>query len=113
MTICFPARRRFKRFLPRGERIFRTPRSRQVRFAFRSIPHSLDGSLAVILTGMGEDGANGLEILKKGNCYCLSQSRGTCVVYGMPHAVKSRGLSNEVLDIDEVATRITELVKSR
>jgi len=69
--------------------------------------------LAVILTGMGEDGANGLETLKKGNCYCLSQSRETCVVYGMPHAVKSRGLSNEVLDPDEFAARITELVRKR
>ena len=69
--------------------------------------------LAVILTGMGEDGANGLETLKKGICYCLSQSRATCVVYGMPHAVKSRGLSDEVLDTEQFAERITELVRRR
>ena len=69
--------------------------------------------LAIVLTGMGEDGANGLETLKGGDCYCLSQSRATCVVYGMPHAVKSRGLSDEVLDVDDFAERITEIVRQR
>lgn len=66
--------------------------------------------LAVILTGMGEDGARGVGKLKQKKCYCLSQSKESCVVYGMPQAVESRGLADEVIAADKMAQRITQLV---
>lgn len=66
--------------------------------------------LAVILTGMGEDGARGVEKLKSKTCYCLSQSKESCVVYGMPQAIESRGLADEVIDADKMALRITQLI---
>lgn len=69
--------------------------------------------LAVILTGMGEDGARGVANLKHKTCYCLSQSKDSCVVYGMPQAVESRGLADEVLHSDKIAERITQLVNRR
>jgi len=63
--------------------------------------------LAVILTGMGSDGKNGVMMLKqKCNCYCITQSENTCVVYGMPKSVYQSGLSDEVIDIGSISKRI-------
>ncbi|MGE5680566.1 MAG: chemotaxis-specific protein-glutamate methyltransferase CheB [Bacillota bacterium] len=66
--------------------------------------------LAVILTGMGNDGTSGIEEMKrKCDCYCITQSEKTCVVYGMPRNVFEAGLSDEVADIDEIAKRIMQV----
>ena len=67
--------------------------------------------LATILTGMGSDGAIGVRALKAGQCYCLAQSPETCVVYGMPQAVDQAELTDESLDLDEIAPRIMELIE--
>ncbi len=67
----------------------------------------LSGVVAVILTGMGHDGENGLAHLKsKQKCVCLAQSEKTCVIYGMPRAVVERGLADIVLDPDEIPRRL-------
>ena len=69
--------------------------------------------LVVILTGMGEDGAKGVSVLRKScDCYCISQSENTSVVYGMPRAVVDEGLCDEVVDIESVAERVASLCKS-
>ena len=67
--------------------------------------------LAVVLTGMGEDGARGVAALKNKKCYCLSQSKATCVVFGMPQAIEKKQMADEVLDADKIADRITDLVR--
>jgi len=80
---------------------------------FRSVAENWVGSnvLAVILTGMGSDGVAGVEILKKKcNCYCITQSESTCVVYGMPKSVFEAGLSDEAVDLQHIAMRIKQLV---
>lgn len=70
--------------------------------------------LAVILTGMGSDGKYGIMRLKeKCNCYCITQSEKTCVVYGMPKSVYQSGLSDEVVDIDNISKRIQEIVAGK
>ncbi|MBC9783604.1 chemotaxis-specific protein-glutamate methyltransferase CheB [Heliobacterium chlorum] len=67
--------------------------------------------LAVILTGMGNDGLRGVTEMKRHcDCYCLTQSEKTCVVYGMPRSVVEAGLSDEAVDIEEIAPRINRLV---
>jgi len=45
-------------------------------------------------------------------CHCLSQSEETCVVYGMPQAVDSAGLSDERVPLPLMAGRISSLVRS-
>lgn len=62
--------------------------------------------VSVILTGMGNDGADGVEALKKGKCVSLTQSAESCVIYGMPKAVDDRGLADESVPLDELADRI-------
>ncbi|MTV48888.1 chemotaxis-specific protein-glutamate methyltransferase CheB [Heliobacillus mobilis] len=70
-----------------------------------------DRILAVILTGMGNDGLRGVTEMKLHcDCYCLTQSEKTCVVYGMPRSVAEAGLSDEAVDIEEIAARINRLV---
>ena len=81
---------------------------------FRSIAEAYDGSiLAVIMTGMGSDGMEGVRVLKQKGCYCLAQSEETCVVYGMPRAIIEAGLSDEKVHLHNMAPRIIDLVGGR
>ncbi len=78
---------------------------------FRSVATSCGASnvLAVIMTGMGSDGMRGVQTLKRKGCRCLTQSKQTCVVYGMPQAVDAAGLSDESVDLDNIADRLVAL----
>jgi two-component system chemotaxis response regulator CheB len=68
-------------------------------------------ALAVILTGMGSDGRDGIRLLKRhGSCHCLVQDEASCVVHGMPRAVAEAGLADEVLPLNRMAGRINALV---
>lgn len=59
--------------------------------------------VSVILTGMGQDGANGMEKIKKTGGYVIAESEESCVVYGMPKAVVDRGLADEILPVQNIA----------
>ncbi|MBU1231030.1 MAG: chemotaxis response regulator protein-glutamate methylesterase [Proteobacteria bacterium] len=63
-------------------------------------------ALGVILTGMGNDGMEGIRMLKQKGGRALAQSDATCVVYGMPKAIVDAGLSDEIVDIDDMAQAI-------
>ncbi|MBF0138710.1 MAG: chemotaxis-specific protein-glutamate methyltransferase CheB [Magnetococcales bacterium] len=66
--------------------------------------------LAVVLTGMGRDGANGVDALKRmGRTFCITQDQKTCVVYGMPRSVDEKGLSDLSLPLDEIGPKIAEM----
>jgi two-component system, chemotaxis family, protein-glutamate methylesterase/glutaminase len=70
------------------------------------------GALAVVMTGIGRDGANGVEALKANTtAYCITQDASTCTVYGMPKAVDDRHLSDETCPLSKLAERINELVR--
>jgi two-component system chemotaxis response regulator CheB len=72
------------------------------------------GVLAVILTGMGSDGMRGVgEVKSRCQCYCITQSERTCVVYGMPKSVVDAGLSDEVKDLEEIPAAIMNIVSGR
>ncbi|MFH1147050.1 MAG: chemotaxis response regulator protein-glutamate methylesterase [Pseudomonadota bacterium] len=73
---------------------------------------NIQRTLAVIMTGMGEDGMAGVRSLKGKGCYCLAQSEDSCVVYGMPRAVVEAGLADEVMPLDRIAERIIRIVGS-
>ena len=69
--------------------------------------------LAVILTGMGQDGAKGCEAVVEADGTVFSQDESTSVVWGMPAAVAKRGLCSDILPIDELAGRIKSFVLGR
>jgi len=65
---------------------------------------------AVLLTGMGNDGAQGMLKLKRGaSATTIAQSEDTCVVYGMPRCAVELGCADHILPIDEVAAKLIQL----
>lgn len=58
---------------------------------------------AVLLTGMGRDGAVGLSLLREKGWHTIAQNQATSVVYGMPKAAVELGAAVESLPIDEIA----------
>ena len=66
-------------------------------------------ALAVILTGMGQDGVRGLRDVKERGGYVLGQNEATCVVYGMPRAAAKEGLVDREAPLDEIAPILCEL----
>ncbi len=67
-------------------------------------------TLAVVLTGMGSDGALGVKELAAHDASVIAQDEDSCVVYGMPRAVAELGLATEVLPLAEIGPRIVEIV---
>jgi two-component system chemotaxis response regulator CheB len=83
-----------------------------VDYLFRSVAtHFPRRALAVILTGMGSDGALGLRLLKRRGCYVIAQDEATSTVYGMPKAAVDAGVVDVILPLDAIAGRIALSVK--
>jgi two-component system chemotaxis response regulator CheB len=80
---------------------------------FRSIAEAYQtaGVLSIVLTGMGNDGCNGVRALKRHGCLSITQSESSCVVYGMPRAVDEAGLSDLSLDLAAIPGEIERLLK--
>lgn len=57
---------------------------------------------AIILTGMGEDGVNGLRQVQRHGGFVIAQNNETSVVYGMPRAAQLAGVVNEVLSLQQI-----------
>ncbi|HEY3399182.1 MAG TPA: chemotaxis response regulator protein-glutamate methylesterase [Geothrix sp.] len=74
---------------------------------FMSVAELFRGqAFAGILTGMGADGAKGMEQLKHKGAYTLAEAEETCVVYGMPRAAFERGCVDVVAPLPDVAGHI-------
>lgn len=58
---------------------------------------------AVLLTGMGRDGAEGLQALRQKGWHTIAQNQATCVVYGMPKAAVELGAAIDILPLDAIA----------
>ena len=67
--------------------------------------------VAVIMTGMGCDGCEGMKKIKAAGGYSIAQDEPTCVVYGMPKAVVDAGLADEIKPVQNIAQAIVEAVK--
>lgn len=63
--------------------------------------------VAVIMTGMGSDGANGLKELKERQAaFIIAQDEESCVVYGMPKSAVKLGVVDEVSPLDKITNKI-------
>lgn len=71
-----------------------------------------EGALAVMLTGMGNDGVDGLRAVKSAGGGVIVQSPETCVVSGMPGAAIAKGYADSVLPIEELALEIVDRVRA-
>ncbi len=85
-----------------------------VDYMFMSVAKNLfSHTVAVILTGMGKDGARGLLELKSLGVRTIAQDELTSVVYGMPKEAASLGAAEYVEPLSQIAERITILTKDR
>ena len=77
---------------------------------FESVAQAYGASaLAVILTGMGQDGLEGLASIKQAGGRVVAQDEETSVVFGMPAAAINAGLADLVLPLPAIASMLTEL----
>jgi len=68
---------------------------------FRSVAEEFGPqSIAVLMTGMGEDGASGMGMIRAAGGITIAQSEESCVVYGMPKAAIERGYVSRIVDLE-------------
>lgn len=78
---------------------------------FRSVAQAWGAeTLALVLTGMGQDGLRGCEELARTGATILAQDQATSVVWGMPGYVAEAGLAQRVLPLGEIGTEIARRV---
>ncbi len=79
---------------------------------FRSLAQVYgDTTLAVVLTGMGQDGMAGAEKICQAGGRVLVQDEASSVVWGMPGAIARAGLAEEVVPLGQLAQQVTERVR--
>jgi two-component system chemotaxis response regulator CheB len=66
-------------------------------------------ALAIIMTGMGSDGAAGCRHIKEHRGTVLAQEAASCVVYGMPREVAERGIADALVPLEEIAPTIVRM----
>jgi two-component system chemotaxis response regulator CheB len=77
---------------------------------FRSVAEEFGArSAAVLMTGMGEDGAEGMGLMKAAGGMTIAQSAESCVVYGMPRAAIERGYAVRVSPLETIPNAIQSL----
>ena len=77
-----------------------------MRSAARSRPGQV---LGILLTGMGEDGAEGMATIRAGGGVTIAESEASCVVYGMPRAAVRRGGATWVFGLGDIAELLGEM----
>ncbi|GMU07303.1 chemotaxis-specific protein-glutamate methyltransferase CheB [Corallococcus caeni] len=79
---------------------------------FRSVARAYgQTALAVVLTGMGQDGLDGIRDLHQAGGRVIAQDEATSVVYGMPAVVVGANLAHEVLPLGQIARRLLALLQ--
>lgn len=67
-------------------------------------------SIGVIMTGMGSDGARGIEKIKKSKGNTVAQDEESCLVYGMPKVAIDRGFVDWVVSLEKIPEKVLELL---
>jgi len=74
---------------------------------FRSAARAAGGNaMGVIMTGMGDDGARGMEEMKQAGAFTVAQDEATSIVFGMPKEAIARGGVDRVVPLDQIAREI-------
>ncbi|MEW6368585.1 MAG: chemotaxis-specific protein-glutamate methyltransferase CheB [Acidobacteriota bacterium] len=81
-------------------------------FLFQSVARAFGrGAIAVVLTGMGQDGLEGLTAVRSAGGMVIVQDEGSSVVFGMPSAAIAAGYADSVLPVGTIALRLTDVIR--
>lgn len=70
---------------------------------FRSVAQTVGrNAMGIILTGMGDDGARGLQQMHQAGAQTLAEHESSCIVYGMPMAAIKLGAADKILPLQEI-----------
>ena len=76
-------------------------------YLFDSVAAAYGSSVtAVILTGMGQDGVEGLRSIRRAGGRIFAQDEKSSVIWGMPGAAAAAGLPDLILPLEEIAARL-------
>jgi len=75
--------------------------------------HVAANSVAVMLTGMGNDGAGGMLEMFKAGARTLAQDEKSCVVFGMPKVAHERGGAEKLLPLENIASEVISLLSKK
>ena len=111
VLICPGNRHMLVRRMPRGDVVVLTDtlpvngHRPSVDVLFHSVAQefSVVGA-GVLMTGMGEDGADGLRAIQSAGGMTIAQSEDSCVVSGMPRAAIVRGYANKIVPLDSMGS---------
>jgi two-component system chemotaxis response regulator CheB len=70
-------------------------------------------AVGVLLTGMGEDGADGLLAMRRAGAATMAQDEASCVVFGMPRVAIARGAVDKVLPLSAIGDAVRRLAGGR
>lgn len=80
---------------------------------FRSASHIYGGDvIAIILTGMGNDGTSGIGVLKRAGAYIIAQDKESSVVWGMPGSAVESGNVDAILSLKEIPAAVEKLIQN-
>jgi len=81
---------------------------------FKSLAEEVGAkTLAVIMTGMGRDGATGLGLIKEAGGYTLAQDETSCTVFGMPKVAIKEGAAMEVVHLSKISLKLLNIINQR
>jgi len=72
--------------------------------------HTRSATVAVVLTGMGNDAAKGVKFAKAAGGYVIAQDEATSMIFGMPAEAIKTGAVDEILPLDEISAAIEKRV---
>jgi two-component system chemotaxis response regulator CheB len=68
--------------------------------------------IGVLMTGMGNDGAEGMRRLRQGGGRTIAEAESTAVVWGMPGELVKNGGAEEVRPLEDIASTIIDMVSA-
>ena len=67
----------------------------------------------MVLTGMLNDGANGVRAVKRAGGFVIAQDQATSVIWGMPRAAIETGAVDAVLPLDKIAPTLVNMLEGK
>ena len=81
---------------------------------FRSVNNCAGGgAMAVMMTGMGDDGSIAMKDLYDNGAYCIAQNEESCVVYGMPAKAVEAGAVKDIVHLNAISGHIADFASGK